>query len=608
MKKLLIILALFSLTFGFAGVGYAFAQGEVKAEFDSSLKAFVDIDNFSTLQVQPSNNERGLESDVVARILDRNGNPLPNHTIFFYTLDSSENVVFVQPSVSNSDGYAIGKVKAMQEGVYVIRAYDATYPEGDISLYSTDTLYAFPLHVPVLSQEPYYTKGLNNRLYWDAISGDGDYEYYLEVATDSLFGNIVSNSGWLASLDYEFQNLQTGKMYFYRIKARNQGGGESSWSSTQFSVQDDVPPLIKLISVGKLESSGNIVSLNIKFQITDDLALEKISFFCVRSNDVWQECGTVENSGSVYTVSVPLSDLERGPLFSLFDEYQFCVEAFDKAGNRSQNCDARVILEELIDTPVPVFTNIINSIIKKINDGLQNLENRVITILSSTRFIILDIFSLLLMLVFVFLTLFALTGSFMLMPTLILLLFLKLLNFFGIRGHGKPLGIVYDAVSKKPIKWAVVHIYDSMNRLVRKDITNRAGEFFGNLNVGRYRIIVHRSSYLYPSQLVKGKEDRKLGNVYKGEYFNVSKNKEVNIVVPLDPVNLKNPGEVSLWESRKAGFVKSFALLALVVGFSLSTYVFQQSPSFFRMFVLLLYIPIIGVYIKSIVPIKWRVG
>lgn len=606
MRKLLTFILIFS-SFLLTGA-FVNAQEEVKAEFDSTLEAFVDIDNFSTVEVIPSSNEVGLPSEVVVRVLDRNGNPLSGRTVILYTLDSSGAVVFIQPSLTDIDGYARGSVKAMHEGVFDIRAYDSTYSQGDISIHSNDTLYTFPLQTPILDSEPYYTKGLNNKLYWNEVTGSGVYEYYIEASLDSGFSSIVSNSGWTNALNYEFKDLENGKMYFYRVKARNQGGGESAWSSLQFSVQDNQPPAIKLIDVGKFGGDDSSVSISMKFQVADNLALEKIVFFCVQSDGEWVECGNIENSGSIYTINILLSDLERGPFFSFLNQYSFCLEAFDVAGNRSQNCEAKILLEEFIETPTPVFTNIINAVINRVNSSLQNLENAIIRTLSSMRVVFLDILSILLLILFLILTLFLLTGSIFLIPTILLLFLLKLLSLIGIRGHGKPLGIVYDSVSKKPLQFAVIHIYDNMNRLIRKDVTNSAGEFFGNLSTGRYRIMVKRVGYLYPSQLVKGKEDMKLGSVYRSEYLNVTKKKEINIVVPIDPINLKNPGESSFWDGRLVGLLKSIGFLLVVLGFSIAVYVFQKDPSLFRMFVLLIYVPVIGIYMKVVMPVKWRVS
>src|SRR5690606_31265712 len=123
---------------------FAFAQGEVMAEFDAIVSAFVGVDNFSTLTVEPSSHEVGLEGEVRGRVVDRNGSPLSGRTIVLYVTDLPGTVIFSQPTLSDSDGFAVGSVKGMLEGAFVIRAYDATYAEGNISIVTTDTLYTFP--------------------------------------------------------------------------------------------------------------------------------------------------------------------------------------------------------------------------------------------------------------------------------------------------------------------------------------------------------------------------------------------------------------------------------------------------------------------------------
>jgi Phosphodiesterase/alkaline phosphatase D len=99
--------------------------------------------------------------------------------------------------------------------------------------------------------EPEYTKGDSNIVMWNMV-GSGVYEYYVEVSTTSDFSTVLNNSGWINNLAYEFDNLENGQIYFYRVKAKNSYGIEGGWSNVVFSVQDDEGPQIEYIGISDM--------------------------------------------------------------------------------------------------------------------------------------------------------------------------------------------------------------------------------------------------------------------------------------------------------------------------------------------------------------------
>ncbi len=578
-------------------------QAQEDQNFDVGVGAFVDIDDTSTIEITPTSNEVGIYSDVTVRILDRSGNPLVNHSVQLYIDGDSSGISFVQPPVTDSDGYATGKVRSTNTGVYVVKAYDTTYSQ-NIDIQDSESFYVFPVQIPSLEPEPSYTKGNENKLYWEHITGVSTYEYLLQVSTTSTFSTIYKSSEWVNSTAYEFSELEGGQIYFYRIKARNESLSESSWSNYQFSVQDDQAPIITLISIAW---TGNSVTdgISIELTITDDLELETYKIYCVRSNGDLEECGSVTKSGTKYSVHIPYSQLEKGVLSNLENEYSFCVEAWDKAGNMGENCNISISLEKFIETPIPDITIIVNSILERLNSILSDLEDYITSVFSSIKGVVIQVVSIVLFLLFSVISLTLLTGSLLLIPSLLLDGFLKAVQYIGFRKHGKKVGMVYDSITKKPIRYAKVLIYDSRNRLVRTSISDSHGEFKADLDTGKYRVIVQRSGYIFPSNLIKPREDLSMGNVYKGEYIITSQRNEMNIVVPIDQINFQN-NQSLVGKSRVIDLLKALNFLIVAVGLSLSIFLLEQSPNILNFVLVLIYIPIIGVFLKSV--IRWKFG
>lgn len=620
MKNLLKLVTFLFIVLLFTSLSYSvLAHGEVKAEFDVDVSAFVDIDSFSTLDVSPADNELGLYSDVTIRVLDRNGTPLSGHTLHLYIEDGEGTVLFIQPTVSDSDGYARGKIRALSEGAFVVRAYDSTYGE-EVVLSASDTFYVFPVPVPLLEPEPYYTKGRVNKVMWEDVDGLDEYEYYLQASTDSSYSSIVASSGWVSSFAYEFTGLDGGQIYFYRVKARNSAEAESGWSGSQFSVQDDQAPIIKVSNIEIERNSSGVTNVILKFIVTDDLSLESVVLYCKNQDGSLEECGALENSGSAYTGIVSVSDLERGPLFTLLDSYTFCAQAKDSATNSSLNCDMQITFEkggssgggggsdggDVPDGPGGMIVNIVNNLVEKGSDLIRQFDSWLLRMLDGTREDILGATSVILLLLVASLSIAMLTGSFLLVPSYITAWLFNMFKLIGLKPHGRPTGFIYDVVSKKPVRWAFVEIYDGNNNLVWRDFSNPEGEFMADLPAGKYRVSVRTPNYLFPSQLVKPREDRRLGKIYKGEYIMTTKSKPLEIAVPMDPVSMVVGEQFSFWGAKKLGILKSLNIAIVVLGLSLAIYLFGRSPSLMTSLILLLYIPAVSIYLKSLFKLGLR--
>ena len=98
--------------------------------------------------------------------------------------------------------------------------------------------------VGVLHAEPEITLGTSNIISWDPIAGVND--FYAECAEDANFTSIVYNSGWIAGTSFEFTGLETGRQYWYSVKARNGLGEECQWSNVETSLQGTLADVIEM--------------------------------------------------------------------------------------------------------------------------------------------------------------------------------------------------------------------------------------------------------------------------------------------------------------------------------------------------------------------------
>ncbi len=113
----------------------------------------------------------------------------------------------------------------------------------------------------------------------------------------------------------------------------------------------------------------------------------------------------------------------------------------------------------------------------------------------------------------------------------------RLLLFFGLRQMQNYWGIVYDSVSKQPLDPAVVKLIDAKTgKVVSTCITNLKGRYGFLTLPGKYKILVKKTNYTFPSKIVSGDKDQNFSNIYHGELFTLEGESEVlPFNIPMDP-------------------------------------------------------------------------
>ena len=588
----------------FLSISSVYSQDMYPVETDMvTVTGQITVDIYSTVNLNPVTVEIYQPSTVTIRILSPLGVGIPGRSVEIV----SPVLNITQPtSVTDSIGSAVGSVYATTPGTYLVCAKDTTL-EYDISIQNCKTLYVVPVAVPTFLPESYYTKGTTNTLLWNTL-GSG-YQYYIEVSEDPNFGSITANSGWVPNTSYQFVDLEDSKMYFYRVKAKNVYGGQSSWSSTVFSVQDAQPPVIDTISIGGVGDNDTVDwdsndTVKMIFRVTDNLQLESATFLCVNSKGQTYTCTSdYYMEGDNLIVNIKLGDLERVSGAYLRESYEFCVEARDTAGNITRVCNIELTVPKgKVEPAKPPIIDQIEKVVEDIGDRFDNtvgqLEPVDLERVTATTSIITVTTGLLITI-----------GSLLNLPYFLLQFILNLLSWLGFRAGARPLGYVYDALTKEPISQAIVRVYDESGKIVWSDVTDSNGYFSAKLDAGKYRIEVRVPDYTYPSNIVFGKEDYPLINVYHGEYFQIGNEKELNFAIPLDP---KEASKFKIWREIVWGRIKVFVnilhVLLFIVGLALAIYLYSKNPYWLTLLILILYIPSFFLMIRNVFAKRERYG
>ncbi len=576
------------------------------------INANITEDLYSQLDITPTNVEILEPATVNIQMLNVNGDPKPGRSIVLYVNGSSLGVTITQPAVSDSDGRATGTFKSSIPGTYEVCARDTT--EGfNIYILDCETIYVVPVAVPTLLPEPAYTKGLSNTLSWAITSGN--YTYFIQSSVSSTFAPVFKDSGWIGAESYEFTGLANSQIYFYHVKAKNNWGGESSWSNSVYSVQDNSSPEVKLLSISGLgdnttkdwEAQDTII---FKLRVKDNIVVSQKSFWCVLQDGSTDECiDTQSVSGDIWTVKVKLGELEHNSDYDLFAKYSFCAEASDSVGNITRICNIYLNIPATGTPEKPVvpiieqIKDVVNNIVESTNEFMQNTIGKINNTSLQQLTITITLGNILL-------GMGILLGGLGTLPYIILQIFLAISSLLGFRKKGHPTGYVYDSVTKEPISQCVVRIFNENSVLIWTDVTDRDGYFRTNKVVpGEYVIKTASKDYDFPSKIVFGKTDFPLENVYQGQEFYTSKGVIPNFSIPMD---LKKMGEFKRIFSQLAFgskvLWKSLHILLFLVGLVFSIYALSVNNIWYNYLVIILYIPSLVILFFSLFNRREKFG
>ena len=175
-------------------------------------------------------------------------------------------------------------------------------------------------------------------------------------------------------------------------------------------------------------------------------------------------------------------------------------------------------------------------------------------------------------------------------------------------------GVVYDAVSKKPIPRAVMRIFSEPDGKQRDiQTSNERGEFGFLVPKGEYSITASASGFAFPSHVLISDRDGKYNNLYRGGKITISasSNKEsvekapIAINIPLDP------SKVEVLDVALVGvlsfihkFTTTIRIPVMIVGTLASVYLSFKYSRTIDWIVLALYVILWALEIRDLIKEK----
>jgi len=116
-----------------------------------------------------------------------------------------------------------------------------------------------PISPPTINPLPDFTGSTTVSISWTALTDAFQYRG-IEVADTENFDQVITDSGWVFSTSHNFDNLENGKTYFFRVKARDAAGNETEYSPVVSTTIDVESPVVGTISAdsGSFSSTENI--------------------------------------------------------------------------------------------------------------------------------------------------------------------------------------------------------------------------------------------------------------------------------------------------------------------------------------------------------------
>lgn len=183
----------------------------------------------------------------------------------------------------------------------------------------------------------------------------------------------------------------------------------------------------------------------------------------------------------------------------------------------------------------------------------------------------------------------------------VLKFFSMIFALFGFGRKKRNCGLVYNSVTKEPLKNAIVRIYNLENTLVATEVTNMYGIFETDMESGQYSILVQANNFKFPSMLISGIQDYPYNNVYKGGNFNYDSLSTISYSIPVDPLDQSNTEYIRAIARNRlvkwtSVLMNLFVLLGLV--FSVISYIKLNSTLNLILLIVYIFLIVISIIIR----------
>ena len=176
-----------------------------------------------------------------------------------YTDDPTFNTVLGTGAWSTSTSITVAGLTDDTTYYYRVKAHDGFSQESSWSPPVSSTQDNSAPTRPNQVTLPSYTQGLSVTFEWLASTDDGvgGIEYYAEYDTQSWFPSPDGNSGWVSGLSHTFNGLPENTWHYYRVRAQDALGQQSTWSVITWTRNDNTPPTVPVMGVEPQYTVGN---------------------------------------------------------------------------------------------------------------------------------------------------------------------------------------------------------------------------------------------------------------------------------------------------------------------------------------------------------------
>ncbi len=172
-----------------------------------------------------------------------------------------------------------------------------------------------------------------------------------------------------------------------------------------------------------------------------------------------------------------------------------------------------------------------------------------------------------------------------------------LMAALGIKKRNKPWGTVYDSVTKQPLDPAYVSLQDLQENEIATSITDLDGRYGFLMNPGTYKIIAHKTNYIFPSVKLTGKVvDEIYNDLYFGDTITVTEQGQILAKnIPLDPLKFdwnefaKKEQHLMKFYSKRSLWLSYVSNLMFSFGFVVTTIALLVAPKTYNIITFAMY-------------------
>ncbi|EKD32836.1 MAG: hypothetical protein ACD_76C00137G0001 [uncultured bacterium] len=140
----------------------------------------------------------------------------------------------------------------------------------------------------------------------------------------------------------------------------------------------------------------------------------------------------------------------------------------------------------------------------------------------------------------------------------------------------KRCGVVYDAVTKLPLAFAIIRLLDAdSGKIIRTSVSDKLGRYLFLVEEGRYKLEIKKPGYDFPSAYLSlKKNDGVYAELYHGEVFKIKPDGgSIKQNVPIDPISPISRASLIIAKRflNHVQYLLSFACVAVsIVAFAIS--------------------------------------